>query len=99
MIRQKRVPERMCVACRTMRPKRELVRVVASPDGTVSLDPGGRKPGRGAYLCRSGDCLAAALKGRKLDRALKTQVAPALLEPLARELRGLPEEGATDDGS
>ncbi|MBQ6526985.1 MAG: YlxR family protein, partial [Clostridia bacterium] len=53
-MKQKKIPMRMCVGCREMKPKKELMRVVRGPDGTVSLDPTGKKPGRGAYVCRSG---------------------------------------------
>ena len=52
-MKPKKTPMRMCVGCREMKPKRELIRVVRSPDGAVSLDPVGKKPGRGAYVCRS----------------------------------------------
>ena len=73
----KKIPQRMCVACRTMRPKRELIRLVASQDGEISLDPTGKKPGRGAYVCRSRHCLEQAIRGRKLDKGLKTRVSDA----------------------
>ena len=57
MMKQKKVPMRMCVGCREMKPKRELLRVVRSPEGEISFDLTGRKSGRGAYVCRSQDCL------------------------------------------
>jgi uncharacterized protein len=66
----RRIPQRTCVACRTTRPKRELVRVVRAPDGSVSFDASGRAAGRGAYLCADGACWSAALKKSSIERAL-----------------------------
>ncbi len=67
----KKVPMRMCVACREMKPKKELIRVVRTPEGQVIADLTGRKNGRGAYLCRSEACLNKAVKTRALERALE----------------------------
>ena len=75
------VPLRTCVACRTERAKRDLVRVVRTPDGTVALDPTGRLAGRGAYLCADGACWSAALKKHSLERALEASLPPELLRP------------------
>ena len=81
----RRFPMRTCVACRTERQKRELVRIVRAPDGTVTLDPSGRAAGRGAYLCADGSCWAVALKKSSIQRALSA--------PLPAELRGRLEQG------
>lgn len=62
---------RMCVACREMKPKRELIRVVRTPEGEIVADETGRKNGRGAYLCRAEACLGKAVKTRALERALE----------------------------
>ncbi|MFI5261317.1 MAG: RNase P modulator RnpM [Candidatus Limnocylindrales bacterium] len=67
---RRRPPTRTCVACRTERIKRDLVRVVRLPDGDLVLDPTGRRAGRGAYLCADGACWATALKRGALQRAL-----------------------------
>ena len=67
---QKKIPMRQCLGCREMKPKRELIRAVKSPDGEVSLDFKGKMPGRGAY---NGECLTNALKSTALDRAFSTQ--------------------------
>jgi predicted RNA-binding protein YlxR (DUF448 family) len=72
---------RSCVACRTARPKRELVRVVRHPDGTVAIDSTGRQPGRGAYLCREAGCFDLAGRRRALAHALATEI-PAHIETL-----------------
>ena len=68
----RRYPTRTCVACRTERQKRDLVRVVRAPDGTVALDRTGKAPGRGAYLCADGSCWSTALKKKSIERALST---------------------------
>lgn len=74
MLKQRKTPLRMCVGCREMKPKRELIRAVRSPEGTVSLDPTGKKSGRGAYVCMSAECLRRALKQKQLDRALEAKL-------------------------
>lgn len=70
-MKEKKVPMRMCVGCREMKPKKELLRVVRSPEGAVSIDMTGRKPGRGAYVCRSAECLKRAIKQKQLERAFE----------------------------
>ena len=79
---RRHIPERTCVACRSSRPKREMVRVVRAPDGAVSVDETGKKSGRGAYLCRRAECWQAGLRKRGLDRALKTERSAADRESL-----------------
>ena len=64
-MKQRKIPMRMCVGCREMKPKRELLRVVRSPEGEITFDLTGRKPGRGAYVCRSAECLGLAVLGRR----------------------------------
>ena len=71
---QKKIPLRQCLGCREMKPKRELIRVVRSPEGTVSLDFKGKSPGRGAYVCPNGECLKKAVKSKALERALETAI-------------------------
>ena len=72
----KSVPQRTCVACRQGKPKRELVRVVRTPAGSVRIDPSGKQSGRGAYLCLAVDCWRAALQRGVLPRALKIEAVP-----------------------
>ena len=72
--RPKHVPQRTCVACRTTGAKRGLVRVVRTASGTVEVDETGKKPGRGAYLCKTHECWDKALKGKLLEYALKTAI-------------------------
>ena len=68
---EKKIPMRQCLGCREMKPKRELIRVVRSPEGTISLDFRGKASGRGAYVCRSAECLKRAIKQRQLERAFE----------------------------
>jgi predicted RNA-binding protein YlxR (DUF448 family) len=85
----KRIPLRKCVGCGEMKPKKELVRVVKSPEGELSLDPTGKKAGRGAYVCTSPACLTASRKAKRLEKAFACRVPDALydeLEGLARNV-------------
>lgn len=77
---------RMCVGCREMKPKKELLRVVKSAEGNVSFDRTGKLSGRGAYICASEACLQKAVKARMLERALDKKIDEALYDQLAREL-------------
>ena len=77
------IPQRTCVACRTQRPKRDMVRVVRAPDGSVGVDTTGKKSGRGAYLCLQADCWQTALKRHALEKALKTELSVGDREALA----------------
>ena len=87
----KKIPMRMCVGCREMKEKKSLIRVVRSPEGAVSLDPTGKKPGRGAYVCRNGACLQRAIRQRQLERQLQAAIAPEVTEALQREMEALRE--------
>lgn len=83
----KKIPMRQCLGCREMKPKGELIRVVRSPEGEISLDFRGKKPGRGAYLCPDPDCLAKAKKGRALERAFSAQVDQAVYAALEEQMK------------
>lgn len=87
----KKIPMRMCVGCREMKPKKELLRVVRSPEGEVSIDSGGKKSGRGAYVCRQEACLTRAIRQRQLDRALEVSIGPELTQQLTETLNSLPK--------
>ena len=71
---QKKIPMRQCLGCREMKPKKELIRVVRSPEGEITLDFRGKANGRGAYLCPDPACLKKAIKARALERALDTAI-------------------------
>ena len=82
----KNIPLRHCIGCREEKPKNELVRVVRSPEGTVSVDLRGKAPGRGAYLCRNCECLRKAVRSRALERTLNVPVPEELMERLRAEM-------------
>ena len=86
MQKVKKMPQRQCVGCRTMRDKKELIRVVHSAAGAVSLDFSGRLPGRGAYLCANEECLKKARKAKALERAFSAEIPDEVYEALAKEL-------------
>ena len=83
---QKKIPMRQCVGCREMKEKRELIRVVKSPDGDVSLDFKGKAPGRGAYVCHSSECLKKAIKSKALERAFSAEIPEAVYEQLTKQM-------------
>lgn len=85
----KKAPLRLCAACSRQRPKRELLRVVRTPDGEVLLDPTGKKSGRGVYLCPERSCLAEGLRTKALERALGVSVGPEALAALQEEASNL----------
>lgn len=88
----KKIPLRQCLGCRVMKPKSVLVRVVKNADAEISLDPQGKLPGRGAYLCSEESCLKKILKSRALERALSAQISPELYSDLEESLNLLRQE-------
>ena len=78
----KKLPQRMCLGCREHKDKKELVRVVRSPEGEVSVDLTGRKNGRGAYICRSKECLKKARKQKAISKALNCEITDEVFEQL-----------------
>jgi predicted RNA-binding protein YlxR (DUF448 family) len=89
--RRKHVPQRICVACRTAHPKRELIRIVHTPEGMVTIDETGKHKGRGAYLCRQRACWETALMHKPLERALKTTIAAETMAQLREYAATLPQ--------
>ncbi len=86
---QRKIPMRQCVGCREMKPKKELIRVVKSPDGAISLDFRGKAPGRGAYLCPDAACLKRAIKAKALERAFDLAIPQEIYDSLLQAM----EEG------
>ncbi len=76
----------MCLGCNEMKPKKELIRVVKSPKGEISLDFTGKKSGRGAYICRSVECFNKARKGRRLEKAFSCKIDAGVYDAMAEEL-------------
>ncbi|MBQ8684424.1 MAG: YlxR family protein [Clostridia bacterium] len=86
MAKERKIPLRKCSGCGEMKPKGELVRVVRSPEGELSMDLTGRKAGRGAYVCRSIDCLRVARKAKRLERAFACAIPAEIYDRLEEEL-------------
>ncbi len=87
MPKVRKIPQRMCVGCRLMKNKKELIRVVRTPDGNIELDETGKKSGRGAYICRDANCLAAAVKGKRLQKALEQEIGADIIETIRVKLQ------------
>ena len=86
-MRKRKVPLRMCVSCREMKPKKDLIRVVRSPEGKISIDDErGKKPGRGAYICRNLDCIEKAKKSKILERSLNQNIEDEIYDMLISEM-------------
>ena len=83
---QKKIPMRQCLGCREMKPKRELIRVVKAPDGSVSLDFKGKAQGRGAYLCRDPECLKKAVRSKAIERAFSVSIPDEVYSALCKEM-------------
>ena len=82
----KKIPLRQCVGCGEMKGKKEMLRVLKTPEGEICLDTTGKKNGRGAYICRQKECLQKAIKNKGLERSLKMQIPQEVYENLEREL-------------
>lgn len=89
---EKKIPMRQCLGCREMKPKKELIRVVRSPEGEISLDFRGKASGRGAYICPDGACLKKAIKAKALERAFSTNIPPEIYERLQEQMEGGKDE-------
>ena len=85
---EKKIPMRQCLGCREMKPKKELIRVVRSPEGEISLDFKGKASGRGASVCPAPRCLNKAIKARALERAFSAQIPPEIYERLESQMEG-----------
>lgn len=80
----KKIPMRMCTGCMEMKPKKELIRVVKNKEGELSMDLVGKKPGRGAYVCKNVDCLEKAFKTKRLSRNLETPISQEIYDDLRK---------------
>ena len=83
---QKKIPQRQCMGCRERKAKREMIRVVRGTDGSVSLDFGGKAPGRGAYICPHPECLKKAIRSKSLDRSLEVTIPQQVIDRLTKEM-------------
>lgn len=82
----KKIPMRMCTGCMEMKPKKELIRVVKSKEGELSVDLTGKKAGRGAYVCKNLSCLEKAVKTKRLGRNLEVNISEEILNKLKEEI-------------
>jgi predicted RNA-binding protein YlxR (DUF448 family) len=85
-MQQRKVPMRMCTGCGEMKPKKELVRIVKSAEGEISLDKTGKKSGRGAYVCKNPQCLLKARKAKRLEKAFSCALPDEVYSKLEKEL-------------
>ena len=84
---ERKIPLRKCIGCNEMKDKRVLVRIVRNKEGEISVDLTGKKPGRGAYICNSAECLEKAQKAKRLERAFSAKIEPDIYDTLRRELK------------
>ncbi len=93
----RKIPLRRCTGCGESKPKKELLRVVRAPDGTVSLDLTGKKSGRGVYVCRSAECFRLARKANRFARALEVEIPEETMDAIDREIASLGTDGSNAD--
>ena len=85
---QRKIPQRQCMGCRERREKRQMIRIVRTPEGSVNLDFGGKMNGRGAYICPNPECLKKALRSKALDRSLEVTIPEEVIARLEKEMEG-----------
>ena len=85
-MKARKIPLRKCTGCNEMKNKKEMIRIVRDQEGNFSLDFNGKKPGRGAYICPSNECLTKAQKNKGLERSFKAAIDPGIYEQLRKEL-------------
>ncbi len=92
MAQTKKVPMRKCIGCQEMKNKKEMIRILHTPQDELVIDTTGRKNGRGAYLCFSADCFEKAVKSRGLERSLKRSISPEIYESLKKEIEQIDQK-------
>lgn len=92
MAKMRKLPQRLCVGCRQMKNKKELVRIVRTPEGGIEIDRTGKRAGRGAYICPDQECLDQAVKGKRLQKALEKEIPVEVLDRVRQEVSKLPPE-------
>ena len=85
-VKPRKIPQRQCVGCRTMKDKKALIRVVKTPEGEIVLDISGKKSGRGAYVCPDSACLKKARKSRALERAFELSIPDEVYDALEQQM-------------
>ena len=92
-MKPKKIPMRMCVGCREKKEKREMIRIVRTPEGALVPDATGKLSGRGAYICRQPECLRRAIRQKQLERQLETTMTQEISDALTAEMERLTAEG------
>ena len=87
MFGMKKVPQRTCIGCREVKPKKELLRIVKSSEQDISIDTTGKKNGRGAYICKNENCLDMAIKNKRLSREFEMAIPQELYDSLREQLK------------
>lgn len=85
-MKMKKIPMRMCLGCNEMKPKKEMIRVVKSAQGEISLDFTGKKSGRGAYICKNTECFLSAKKARRFEKSFSCKIDDKVYEEMENEL-------------
>ena len=93
-MKPKKIPMRMCVGCREMKEKRELIRIVRTLEGEAVLDPTGKRSGRGAYVCRQAECLRRSIRQKQLERQLEITLTPEIIDTLTAEMEKMSAAGS-----
>jgi predicted RNA-binding protein YlxR (DUF448 family) len=89
MARTRKIPQRMCVGCRQMKDKKELIRIVRTPEGSIEIDSTGKRSGRGAYLCSNPECFNQALKKKGLQKALEKEIEESIISEIMERINQL----------
>ncbi|MFU0826550.1 MAG: YlxR domain-containing protein [Lachnoclostridium sp.] len=89
MSKTRKIPQRQCTGCGEMKSKKEMIRVIRTPEENILIDTTGKKNGRGAYICRSIECFQKAVKNHGLERSLKVAIPREVYDELEKELSGL----------
>lgn len=85
-VKRRKIPFRTCIGCQEQKTKKELIRIVRTPTGTVEFDPTGKKAGRGAYICKRRSCLEKAVNAKRIEKSLRHEVSPQILLDLEQQL-------------
>lgn len=85
---KKKVPMRKCLGCNEMKPKKDMIRVVRSPEGNISMDLRGKASGRGCYVCPNIECLNSAIKNKRIEQALETKMSDEIISILREQIQG-----------
>ncbi len=92
MPKKRKIPLRVCIGCQEKKPKKELIRIVKTPEETIEIDFKGKRSGRGTYICPNLECLKKAVKGKRIEKSLQRPVSPEIITELEKALTESPKE-------